>query len=279
MPAAFADFALWKASKPGEPEWESPWGLGRPGWHIECSVMASEVAGKTLDIHGGGCDLMFPHHDNEMAQSEAYWGHQQWVHYFMHTGHLHVEGRKMSKSLKNFFTIREVLEKYTARQMRLLFLINAWGASMNYSHDTMDEVLAKEKMLKEFFHAVKALERDGLPSITSQPQKWDDEDRSLLKAIASTQTAVHTALCNNFDTPAAVIALGELVRESNKYMSSSAPKLILVHQAASFVANIFKIFGIDEFQEWPFVAELGGQSEQDLRPILDAMCSIREQVW
>lgn len=104
-----SDFALWKNAKPGEPVWESPWGLGRPGWHIECSAMASAIIGQTLDIHTGGEDLRFPHHDNELAQAEAHYhseGCCQWVNYFMHSGHLGIEGLKMSKSLKNFITIR-----------------------------------------------------------------------------------------------------------------------------------------------------------------------------
>lgn len=113
------DFALWKSSKPGEPSWESPWGPGRPGWHIECSVMASDTLGSAIDIHSGGIDLCFPHHDNELAQSEAYWskdGGHQWINYFLHMGHLSISGSKMSKSLKNFITIREALESgYTVR--------------------------------------------------------------------------------------------------------------------------------------------------------------------
>ena len=100
-----SDFALWKASKAGEPFWDSPWGKGRPGWHIECSVMASCILGSNMDIHCGGVDLAFPHHDNELAQSEAYFGCKQWVNYFLHSGHLHIENLKMSKSLKNFLTI------------------------------------------------------------------------------------------------------------------------------------------------------------------------------
>ena len=104
-----ADFALWKAAKPGEPAWDSPWGKGRPGWHIECSAMASNVIGAAMDIHSGGEDLKFPHHDNELAQAEAHYhddGCRQWVNYFLHCGHLEVEGLKMSKSLKNFITVR-----------------------------------------------------------------------------------------------------------------------------------------------------------------------------
>ncbi len=100
------DFALWKKSKEGEPAWDSPWGKGRPGWHIECSAMAGDVLGENLDIHSGGIDLAFPHHDNEIAQSEAHYKCDQWVNYFLHAGHLHIEGQKMSKSLKNFVTIQ-----------------------------------------------------------------------------------------------------------------------------------------------------------------------------
>ena len=101
-----SDFALWKKSKQGEPAWDSPWGLGRPGWHIECSAMAGDVLGERLDIHSGGIDLAFPHHDNEIAQCEGYFNCKQWVNYFLHAGHLHIEGQKMSKSLKNFVTIQ-----------------------------------------------------------------------------------------------------------------------------------------------------------------------------
>ena len=129
-----SDFALWKSSKPGEPSWPSSWGNGRPGWHIECSAMASDVLGQKLDIHSGGIDLAFPHHDNELAQSEAYWldqshEHQhQWVNYFMHMGHLSIQGSKMSKSLKNFTTIKEALSRgdWTPRSLRIVFLLGGW---------------------------------------------------------------------------------------------------------------------------------------------------------
>mmetsp|Transcript_4072 Transcript_4072/g.14391 ORF Transcript_4072/g.14391 Transcript_4072/m.14391 type:complete len:863 (+) Transcript_4072:79-2667(+) len=124
------DFALWKALKPGEPVWPSPWGEGRPGWHIECSAMASNILGEKVDINCGGVDLRFPHHDNQLAQSEAHYGCKQWVNYFLHTGHLHINGLKMSKSLKNFITIKKSLEVYTARQMRLLFLTHKYSSPL-----------------------------------------------------------------------------------------------------------------------------------------------------
>src|SRR6218665_207400 len=142
------DFALWKASKPGEPSWQSPWGMGRPGWHIECSVMASELIGSQMDIHSGGIDLRFPHHDNEMAQAEAYYNTPKpWVNYFLHSGHLTISGCKMSKSLKNFITIREALTKHTACQLRLMFLLHSWKDTLDYSEDTMKAAIGYEKTL------------------------------------------------------------------------------------------------------------------------------------
>ena len=156
------DFALWKCSKPGEPSWPSPWGPGRPGWHIECSVMASDVfAGifnsPIMDIHSGGVDLKFPHHDNEMAQAEAHAGCTQWVNYFVHAGHLDIKGFKMSKSLKNFITIRQALEQHSPRQVRLCFLLHKYNAGMDYGDNTMSHALVMERQFAEFFHNAKAV--------------------------------------------------------------------------------------------------------------------------
>lgn len=173
------DFALWKASKPGEPVWESPWGKGRPGWHIECSVMAryiinrrlveknnanddddSAVLGDNMDIHSGGIDLAFPHHDNELAQAEAYYDCHQWVNYFLHAGHLHVEGQKMSKSLKNFITIQEALKTYSARQLRIFFLLHQWNAKMDFKQSSMQEAIQIETTIRvSFYFCVKMKER------------------------------------------------------------------------------------------------------------------------
>lgn len=144
------DFALWKASKAGEPWWDSPWGKGRPGWHIECSAMASEVFGPMFDIHTGGVDLKFPHHDNELAQSEAAFNQAEWVKYFLHTGHLTIAGCKMSKSLKNFITIKEALEKHTACQLRLAFLLHSWKDTLDYSENTMEMAKQYERLLNVY---------------------------------------------------------------------------------------------------------------------------------
>ena len=142
------DFALWKNSKPGEPFWSSPWGEGRPGWHIECSVMASSMIGQQMDIHSGGYDLKFPHHDNEMAQAEAYYNSgQPWINYFLHSGHLTISGCKMSKSLKNFITIKEALKRNTWRQLRFAFLLHSWKETLDYSDNTMNDAIQYEKFV------------------------------------------------------------------------------------------------------------------------------------
>ena len=150
-----ADFVLWKSSKPGEPSWQSPWGKGRPGWHIECSAMASEILGSRFDIHAGGIDLAFPHHDNELAQSEAYWFNkshpqqQPWVNYFIHIGHLSIQGSKMSKSLKNFTTIREALDRgdWTPRSLRIVFLFGSWRDGIEITDSVVREGTAWEEKL------------------------------------------------------------------------------------------------------------------------------------
>jgi cysteinyl-tRNA synthetase len=144
------DFALWKKSKPGEPFWPSPWGEGRPGWHIECSVMASDILGSQMDIHSGGIDLAFPHHDNELAQSEAYFceaskGEHTWVRNFLHIGHLHIAGSKMSKSLKNFQTIKDALATaFSARSMRVVFLMGKWNDGIEISPDMITQAASWE---------------------------------------------------------------------------------------------------------------------------------------
>lgn len=144
------DFALWKKSKAGEPFWPSPWGEGRPGWHIECSVMASDVLGSQMDIHSGGIDLAFPHHDNELAQSEAHFcehgKEHNWVNYFLHMGHLSISGSKMSKSLKNFQTIQDALAtNYTSRSMRVVFLMGKWNDGVEISPDMRQQADNWEK--------------------------------------------------------------------------------------------------------------------------------------
>ncbi|TRY93243.1 hypothetical protein DNTS_000089 [Danionella cerebrum] len=220
------DFALWKASKPGEPSWDSPWGKGRPGWHIECSAMAGSILGESMDIHGGGFDLRFPHHDNELAQSEAYFENDHWVRYFLHTGHLTIAGCKMSKSLKNFITIKDALAKHTgkyrqiltgvpvmpfsARQLRLAFLMHSWKDTLDYSSNTMESAIQYERFINEFFLNVKDILRSPT-DITGQFEKWETEEIELNKSFYDKKASVHEALCDNIDTRSALEEMRALI--------------------------------------------------------------------
>ncbi|EEQ38123.1 hypothetical protein CLUG_02246 [Clavispora lusitaniae ATCC 42720] len=219
-----ADFSLWKASKPGEPAWDSKWGPGRPGWHIECSVMASDILGSTIDIHSGGIDLCFPHHDNELAQSEAYFDNKQWINYFMHNGHLHIQGQKMSKSLKNFITIEEALQNYTSRQLRLIFAFGNWDKPIDFKDSLVHEVKAYESSLSKFFTTVRALNTDYKHSVSSGQaisKKLSSAERSLLSDLETAQKEAHLAFCDNLSSPQVLRVISDLVSKTNTYIQST----------------------------------------------------------
>lgn len=219
-----ADFALWKASKPGEPAWDSKWGPGRPGWHIECSVMASDMLGSTIDIHSGGIDLCFPHHDNELAQSEAYYNNKQWINYFMHNGHLHIQGQKMSKSLKNFITIEEALLTYTPRQLRLVFAFGNWEKPLDFKDSLINEVKSYESTLSKFFTTVRALNSDYKHTAADGgyvSKRVGPAERQLLQDLQAAQTEAHIAFCDNLSSPAALRVISDLVSKVNTYIQAT----------------------------------------------------------
>jgi len=269
------DFALWKSSRPGEPAWDSPWGKGRPGWHIECSAMASDLLGDRLDVHSGGVDLKFPHHDNELAQSEAYYNHEQWVNYFLHTGHLHIDGRTMSKSKKNFITIREGLEWFSSNQMRILFLKKLFNEPMDYSKSSMDEAKAVERMFANFFQNVKALIRDQNARVL---QSWRPAELELHNLLAETQQKTHIFLSDNFNTKAVIEMFLELVNKTNVYMTTvEEPRAPLLQQIAQYITRIFRVFGLIDANDYGFNVggeESGGRFES----LLNIVCSFRDEV-
>jgi cysteinyl-tRNA synthetase len=198
------DFVLWKSSKESEPEevkWPSQWGSGRPGWHIECSAMACELLGEQFDIHGGGADLQFPHHENEIAQSEGATKHT-FVNYWMHNGFIRVDNEKMSKSLGNFFTIREVLEKFDAEVVRFFILRAHYRSQLNYSDAHLDDA---RNALTRMYTALKDVTPDDLPLDMNEPHAVRFAD----------------ALNDDFNTPLAVAVLFELANEVNKNKSSA----------------------------------------------------------
>ncbi|KAI0690429.1 cysteinyl-tRNA synthetase [Cytidiella melzeri] len=287
-----ADFALWKASKPGEPSWPSPWGPGRPGWHIECSVMASAVLGDNMDIHSGGVDLAFPHHDNEMAQSEAYHECPRWVNYFLHTGHLHIEGLKMSKSLKNFITIDEILQKYSARQMRLAFLTQLWNAKVDFSESLMTgEVKNLEVTLNNFFRKVKALvhQAQGEGPKLEVTHRYGDAEKELTERFHQARSAFRAALCDSFNTPAALDVVRDIVSRANVYINSRNVNtnldVTVVERVARWVGDMLRMFGLGEGESSEIgwgqeVAEGEGlvNREEIIMPYLSSLSSFRDRV-
>lgn len=237
-----ADFALWKASKPGEPSWDSEWGPGRPGWHIECSAMASGKLGSQMDIHSGGIDLAFPHHDNELAQSEAFWAdgrQKQWVNYFIHMGHLSIAGSKMSKSLKNFTTIREALhvrKEWTSRSLRIVFLLGSWKDGIEITDDMVLEGRTWEDRVDNFFlNAVDSIKT--AKSTTNQKGALED-------ILQDTEERVRAALLDSFNTPAAMNSISALINTYN-----STKKIDLTPEdhvgTAQFVTRMVNIFGLN----------------------------------
>jgi len=205
------DFVLWKAAKPGEPSWDSPWGKGRPGWHIECSAMSSHHLGRHFDIHGGGQDLQFPHHENEIAQSEAAHSHDgkpcQMVNYWMHNGFVRVDDEKMSKSLGNFFTIRTVLEKYDAEVVRFFILRAHYRSPLNYSDQHLDDA---RSALTRLYTALRGAE------VVDAAVDWLHPQAARFKA----------AMDDDFNTPEALAVLFDLANEVNRTKDAESLRLL-----------------------------------------------------
>lgn len=278
------DFALWKNSKEGEPAWSSPWGEGRPGWHIECSAMAAEIFKGDLDIHTGGVDLKFPHHDNEIAQSEAHYDQGNWVKYFLHTGHLTISGCKMSKSLKNFITIKEALKQNTATQIRFAFLLHSWKDTLDYSANTMEIAVKYEKLLSEFFLNVKDLMRQKK---STEMSKFSQRDLDLSFKFYETKRNVHAALCDNIDTKSALDAIREIISNANIYIrevSTTDINAQLLEDIAIYITNLLKIFGaIQDGSKksvgFPISSDNSGfNKEEVLMPYLSAFADFRKSV-
>jgi len=286
------DFALWKTSKPGEPSWDSPWGKGRPGWHIECSVMASAILGESIDIHTGGVDLKFPHHDNELAQAEAYFDNDHWIRYFLHSGHLTIAGCKMSKSLKNFITIQDVLKDYSARQLRLMFLLHNWKDTLDYSTNTMDIAKNYEKTVNELFLTIKHLMRTTPGHGIAAFKKWGDDEISLNQQLQDCKYKVHQAFCDNIDTRTALMAIKDLVASTNSYIvKKSAERSAnrgLLKNVAQFITDIFDVLGL---VTGPVQEQIGfgaaapanatateANAEEVVMPYLDVLAAFRDNV-
>jgi cysteinyl-tRNA synthetase len=211
------DFALWKESKPGEPFWDSPWGKGRPGWHIECSAMSMRYLGETFDIHGGGKDLIFPHHENEIAQSEAATGHP-FARYWLHNGFVNINAEKMSKSLGNFFTIREVLEKYDSEVLRFFLLSAHYRSPLDFSDQNLNEA---ESGMERIYSALAGIDDllakyDKKTDAMIDPKLLNDAERELNVKSESIRKRFEEAMDDDFNTALAIAHVFDLVRSINR---------------------------------------------------------------
>jgi cysteinyl-tRNA synthetase len=213
------DFALWKAAKPGEIFWESPWGPGRPGWHIECSAMAREYAGDTLDIHGGGHDLQFPHHECEVAQSEALTG-KPLARYWMHNGYINIDNEKMSKSLGNFVTVKDLLKRAKPAAVRYFMLSAHYRSPLNFSEETIRQAENSiERIVNchvNLTHRLAALGSRGAAEAERARATGSTGEPELDRRIAEIRERFHAKMCDDFNTPDAVTALFDLVSEANQ---------------------------------------------------------------
>lgn len=234
------DFALWKNAKPGEPSWDSPWGKGRPGWHIECSAMSSKLLGDVFDIHGGGQDLIFPHHENEIAQSRCS-SHQEYARYWMHNGYINVNGEKMSKSLGNFFLLREVLEHFEGRVIRFFVLGAHYRKPIDFSNNELEQA---KSGLERIDNAVERLRE----KIKSGAVAGGDDLAGLKDLLKETEKRFIQAMDDDFNTAQGIGVIFELIKEINKYTEVekiSEEGLKALQMAYDYIENIMEnVFGV-----------------------------------
>ncbi|XP_068026862.1 probable cysteine--tRNA ligase, mitochondrial isoform X2 [Melanerpes formicivorus] len=269
------DFALWKAAKPQELSWTSPWGKGRPGWHIECSTISSAVFGKQLDIHTGGIDLAFPHHENEIAQCEVYHQCEQWGNYFLHSGHLHVKGskEKMSKSLKNYITIKDFLKKSSSDEFRM-FCLRSRYSSVEFSDKSMDDA-------KHLLQAISSFIRDANAYIKGELLCDPVREDILWERLANTKVTVKAAFADDFDTSRAVAAIMDLIHHGNRQLKAvtkdaGSPRSSVVYGSIiSYIEGFFNALGMS-FGERQVA--LGGDNSAVLSNVIDELVRFRAKV-
>ena len=232
------DFALWKAQKEGEPAWESPWGMGRPGWHIECSAMANKYLGKTIDIHSGGMDLIFPHHENEVAQSEAANG-CQFANYWLHNGYINVDNRKMSKSLGNFFTVRDITEKYAPEVVRFFMLSAHYRNPVNFSDVLMEQ---SKSALERVYTCI-----DNLLFLkkNAQEKALTDEEKELAEKISEYKENFISAMDDDLNTADAIAAVFDIVYAANTAISAEKENSVeIIDTVLSAIKELGDVLGL-----------------------------------
>jgi cysteinyl-tRNA synthetase len=262
------DFVLWKEAKPFEPSWKSPWGEGRPGWHIECSVMSTDLLGPQFDIHGGGLDLIFPHHENEIAQAEAVTG-KTFAKYWIHNGLLFVNGEKMSKSLGNFITISDFLSDYNNPDLlKLAFLHSHYRSAMNYSDEKLEEARRARERIMIFMNKTDRLCKENSVNAKLTPEiinRGQDVADSLSEKFKM-------AMDDDFNTPVALSVLFEAVKTGNDYLldgnMSFPEKVFLVNAVKNFILKVANVLGL---------SLRNAEVEEDFRAEVKRMLGLREK--
>lgn len=231
-----ADFALWKKQKPGEPAWDSPWGKGRPGWHIECSAMAIKYLGETIDIHAGGQDLIFPHHENEIAQSEGVTG-KPFARYWLHNGYINVDNQKMSKSLGNFFTVREISQEYDLEVVRLFMLSAHYRNPINFSREMLEQAKNALERLYNSKGNLEHLHRHASNSF------MDSREEQKLKELQKYREAFENAMDDDINTADALAAIFELVKDINSFVSENTSRQF-ARNALELLLELAEVLGL-----------------------------------
>lgn len=251
------DFALWKAQKEGEPAWESPWGMGRPGWHIECSAMANRYLGKTIDIHSGGRDLIFPHHENEIAQSECANG-EPFANYWMHNGYININNQKMSKSLGNFFTVRDIAEKYEHEIIRFFMLSAHYRSPVNFSDELMEQAKSANERVYTCIDNLKFLIEKG------EDRAMNDAEIELAAQIDSFKQKFIDAMDDDLNTADAIAAIFDIVYLANTGLSSEGGNSIeIAEKALNTIKELGNVLGLfNKEQENSLDAEIEALIEE-----------------
>jgi cysteinyl-tRNA synthetase len=266
------DFALWKKMKEGEPYWESPWGKGRPGWHIECSAMVLNLLGETIDIHGGGQDLKFPHHRNEIAQSESYTG-KPFSKYFMHNGFINVNDEKMSKSLKNSFIVTDILKQYDPMVVRWYLIKSHYRSSINYLPDNLEQ---SEVEYNRLLNTIKKVYQ-------ADPEEIESKDMEILiKKLKSSFDTIISAMEDDFDTPIAIAEILTLFREINKVIIEEEKTINkeFKSQFMHFIEKLESIFGVFPNIEEKVLGISSGTTEKDtlIKQLVDLLTEVRNDL-
>lgn len=272
------DFALWKSAKPGEPYWDSPWGHGRPGWHIECSAMSLKYLGADFDFHGGGSDLIFPHHENEIAQSEAYSGTEPFVRYWLHNGFITVNEEKMSKSLGNFLLVKDILVHYPPEVLRFFLLATHYRSQLDFSDERLNEAGRSLDRLRGASENIHYLANTTVARGTSA------ESQALAAAAIQSRTDFYAAMDDDFNTALAISVLHGLAKEINAYYSAvMAGKISHDAEALATVQTVYyeltDILGllVEERTGGADVAGVGAVSDATITGLLDLILEIRQE--